>query len=563
VTQPLVRGRWLGQSGGTFTDRDWFYCANWDNYKVPDAATDVVIPALASDGLNANTHAEIDVVQSLYADAYNNIAVVKNLTINSSTATVRAILGGIAPSKLEVHGNLTVANGAKLALSTSSTAGGTLSLWGDFTNNNTSDNVSELGSTVNFMGSTTQNLTNASGAEQFDKVVLQKTPNSLLNLNSDLKVNSFDFSTGGIVKTNANKLHLLLTNPAKILNYSGSGGSDRYVQGRIRQNAVASTNYTFPVGDAAHGCQQAQLNFATISTGTYAEIDYTNVGSGAITEPPIVCNLDGEGIANDKVTYNQITGTWNISSNAPNGAFDCAVTLIPGGSNPYSGSTDNMRHAGIDILSCGMPGFGESGNTTESVTHFSPFQLVTGMIVLPVKLLQFGAKTQRKTVVLAWKTATELNNDYFDIERSFDNNTWQKIGQVKGNGTINTLKNYTFTDNNPQIGTNYYRLRQTDFDGQNTLSSVVFATLSSENATLAIHENPVHDELVMSILAVEPQIYTLEMFAIDGKLLFSQQLSLGNGDNTSRFNIELLPAGVYLLRLQGAEESIVRRFVKE
>ncbi len=564
VTQPLVHGRWLGQSGGTFTDRDWFFCGNWDNYKVPDSTTNVIIPAVATDGLNANAPTEIDIVQSLYADAYNNIAFAKNLTINSTTAAVRAKLGGIAPSKLEVHGNLTLANGAVLDLSTSATNGGLLSLWGDFTNNNTSDNVSEQGSTVNFMGNATQNITNASGAELLDKVVLQKTVFTLLSLNSDLKANLLDFSTGGIVKTNANKLHLLTTNPANILNYGGSGETDKYIQGKMRQNVAASTTYTFPVGNIAHDCQQAQANFANLANGTYLEIDYTDMGSGSITEPSSFCDLDGEGIANDRVTYNQISGTWNIASDAPNGSLNCTVILLPAGANPYSSvPTDNMRHAGSNVLSCGMNGFGGSGNNMQTVTHFSPFQMVSGAVTLPVKFLEFTAKAHEKSIVLAWRTATELNNHCFEIERSFDNITWQKIGQVKGSGTTNTPMSYTFTDNAAEVGVNYYRLRQIDFDGENTLSYAISAILSSGNNVISLLKNPTDSDLIISILTKNPQISTLEILEIDGKLLVSKMVTLESGANTLSINVESLAAGMYILRLQDGENATVKRFIKK
>ena len=92
---------------------------------------------------------------------------------------------------------------------------------------------------------------------------------------------------------------------------------------------------------------------------------------------------------------------------------------------------------------------------------------------VPVELVNFKAKAVNKTAVLTWQTASERNNQGFTIERSNDGTTYTTIGQVKGNGTTNTPHDYIFTDKDPSVNTNYYRLRQTDFDGKETVSPVV------------------------------------------------------------------------------------------
>ncbi len=93
---------------------------------------------------------------------------------------------------------------------------------------------------------------------------------------------------------------------------------------------------------------------------------------------------------------------------------------------------------------------------------------------LPVKLISFtGDKYEGSKSLLRWSTASEINNDHFDVERSADGNTWDKIGEVKGNGTTNEEQNYILTDSRPLAGTNYYRLKQVDVDGKYEYSSIV------------------------------------------------------------------------------------------
>ena len=92
--------------------------------------------------------------------------------------------------------------------------------------------------------------------------------------------------------------------------------------------------------------------------------------------------------------------------------------------------------------------------------------------LLPIVLKTFTAKKESNNVNIDWITATEINNDYFTIERSVDGINFEKIKQIKGAGNSNQQLNYNFTDNNPEEGINYYRLKQTDFDGTYTYSKI-------------------------------------------------------------------------------------------
>lgn len=84
---------------------------------------------------------------------------------------------------------------------------------------------------------------------------------------------------------------------------------------------------------------------------------------------------------------------------------------------------------------------------------------------LPVEMVFFEADLVKDKVEINWITATEINNDNFQIERSIDTKNWEIIGSVKGHGTSYLTNNYNFVDNYPVKGLNYYRLKQTDFDG--------------------------------------------------------------------------------------------------
>jgi len=106
--------------------------------------------------------------------------------------------------------------------------------------------------------------------------------------------------------------------------------------------------------------------------------------------------------------------------------------------------------------------------------------IITAIDPLSIELISFTAIEQDHTVLINWKTASEINNDYFTIERSIDLNNWQVIGKTAGAGTSNQILSYKLTDENPFPGLSYYRLKQTDYNGESHYSQIESVNFSSE-----------------------------------------------------------------------------------
>ena len=111
---------------------------------------------------------------------------------------------------------------------------------------------------------------------------------------------------------------------------------------------------------------------------------------------------------------------------------------------------------------------------------------------LPIELLSFNAKEIENQIRLDWITASELNNDFFTIERSFDGLTFSELTKIPGNGTTSSFNEYFYLDKNPQVGLNYYRLRQTDFNGDFTYSKIRSAKIKS-NVQIRVFPSKVED----------------------------------------------------------------------
>ena len=173
---------------------------------------------------------------------------------------------------------------------------------------------------------------------------------------------------------------------------------------------------------------------------------------------------------------------------------------------------------------------------------------------LPVELTYFNAYTEGNHTELTWQTATEKNNEGFEIHRSTDGKEWQTIGFVQGNSTTQEEQSYTFTDEAPINGTNYYRLKQVDFDGQFEYSSIINVQLAMNNDKIAIFPNPVEDKLTITGGEGIATIYNVLGQPVREFSINNDQLSI---------DVKDLPKGQYILRIARQNGDVVtEQFVK-
>jgi uncharacterized protein YjdB len=183
-------------------------------------------------------------------------------------------------------------------------------------------------------------------------------------------------------------------------------------------------------------------------------------------------------------------------------------------------------------------------------------------VILPVTLVDFTAEKKDATVLLTWVTATEINNKYFDIERSTDGVNWVAIGQVKGNGTTTTQQEYTFTDNAPVNGYNYYRLKQVDFSGQYSYSAVKKIQFTGE-WIVKLYPNPAVDYIMLDFVNSKNETANIVISDVLGNKVLSLSHQLVQGRNTIMLKeVQLLPGGTYLITLVTPENVFKAKFIK-
>ncbi len=202
----------------------------------------------------------------------------------------------------------------------------------------------------------------------------------------------------------------------------------------------------------------------------------------------------------------------------------------------YTGNSENIEICNTVVW---QASYGPVTTPTIYGTYFSP---------LPITLLAFNAQQKNNSVYVTWATSSEVNNDYFTLEHSKDGENFKAIKNIKGAGFSNEVLNYNYLHDKPFIGINYYRLKQTDFDGTFTYSDIIAVNVKSIENKLSVYPNPVsNQQFTVSGLSQEEE-YTISLCDLNGRVIKSIQTDDSHEIN---FRIETeLSNGIYFVIVQ-------------
>jgi hypothetical protein len=216
-------------------------------------------------------------------------------------------------------------------------------------------------------------------------------------------------------------------------------------------------------------------------------------------------------------------------------------------SDSYSGSWTNTA--------CGLE-FSAAPNTF-------PF-ILKCPVILPISLLSFDGELVNQKVNLKWSTLSEINNDYFVIQRSTNAKDYFDIGTVKGSGNSNVFKEYSFVDDNPSNGNNYYRLKQVDFDGEEKVVRVIaVSAVLFVNQINKIYPNPVKNSAEIILATSYENEAQIRVFDAMGKLIYQDNKYLVRGENAISLNLTHLAKGIYSVAVTSNSELVKAKFIKE
>jgi hypothetical protein len=184
---------------------------------------------------------------------------------------------------------------------------------------------------------------------------------------------------------------------------------------------------------------------------------------------------------------------------------------------------------------------------------------------LPIVLTSFtGEATENNTVNLSWEVLSQVNNDYFTIERSLNCRKWEVVGKIEGAGNNNTGMSYNLLDSNPHRGLSYYRLSQTDYDGRYEIFDPISVEVSEYNTVgLNIIPNPAIDYIQLELVYPydHPINHDVKIYNSQGKEVYDM-FYMGELENFS-INIKKLKPGYYVVNTKSDNNKGTGKFIKE
>jgi hypothetical protein len=453
---------------------------------------------------------------------------------------------------------------------------GLITLTGDWTNNssgnafiNSSPGTTELpGAAQTITGTTTTNFYN---------LTLSGSGIKTLNINTivegSLSLNDRELATQG------NWIHV--TNPAVNAITRTGGMNSTPVQGfvsstgtgRLRRNTNSTGSYLFPVGSSQGSSARFRPVALTPTDGslnTYA-VRFVN-NDPTIDGYPVTLKDANIGAVNP-YWYQKINGLSGTTHPDITLYFDNIVDNIPPLPSTiltqwaYNAPPVQWRAiSGVTVSGAGSPVL--SSVTKAAWISFTTenFDLAPQSIPLPVELTSFTATCFPDLNQISWSTASEVNNDYFVLERSTDGISFTEVIRISGAGTTTQWSHYTFEDRDVSPGESmYYRLTQYDFDGDSEISRMIHvdcAGTTGAGATVVIYPNPVTDELHIVVNQSHSVKGRVKIVNLLGQEVFAAPLDFEPGLQQFRVDVKSIAAGMYSVILNCGSEDEAYKIVK-
>ena len=286
----------------------------------------------------------------------------------------------------------------------------------------------------------------------------------------------------------------------------------------------------------------------------YATFGHNNAGTSTVTNDlPIgieqryeqIWNVEETGMVTSNITFDLSTIHGNpVVPGTPN---DYRLLYRPGTTGPFTdlgpanliANADQVTFSNVDLNN----GYYTIGTVD---APFSP---------LPIELLNFDAFVNQSEVQLTWQTASEINNDYFTIERSGENFLWEEINIISGAGNSSTLLDYATVDNQPLKGTSYYRLKQTDLDGSFSYSNIVSIKIADISAIeLIAYPNPTNQDI--TIIGSEYELAEINIIDLLGQDVSTLTSTIAISEEKLSIDLSQLNTGTYFIKTKNNVTTI-------
>ncbi len=462
--------------------------------------------------------------------------------------------GNLTPNaNMDIRGNLTLNTGGTWQPNTRY-----FRIGGNFTNANGIGSHGASSGTYEFNGGAAQLFTNNTANITLNNVTMNQSVASSLTLagtNPNMILSNVLTLTQGKIITGAALVDLLSSSPAACT----IGNISSYVEGNLRRQIAAATfTYDYPVGDATKGYQRSIIVFSTAPSSTYQLTGYFTSWAGPPVGPA----------ANECIsrTYDVIpaldNGYWTFTTPAASGTTGTYHMRLmnlnytnSGGASGWTIMKYPISTSGPWQLQVGSSCFAAStvndARRLGMVDFNAQFATAQSQDPLPIELLSFTVEPKAVGNLCRWSTASETNNEYFNLERSFDGDVFKTINRVEGYGVGSTTETryYSYLDGEVCKGIVYYRLKQVDIDGHFSYSDVIAVNCNKSNTDVAVYPNPANFSITYTFFEETDGNVTMEVLDMVGKIVLQETHDVKRGYNTIESSVNNLSTGVYYLKL--------------
>ena len=258
---------------------------------------------------------------------------------------------------------------------------------------------------------------------------------------------------------------------------------------------------------------------------------------------------DGVALSVDGTNWFRIADLTGLNISSSYQTFNIDLSQVATDNGLTMGTDVRIKFQQYDDFQIAADGFGFDNIT------------ITGSAILPVTLVSFQGQERNGDATLTWQTATEINNDFFEVQYSAsgDRDSFVKIGKVDGHGDSDQLLNYSFVHRGLPSASNYYRLKQVDHDGSFEYSPTIFVDLYTEQIQLALYPNPSSDVVRLQVNGIA-QLQEIKLHDIAGNEAFPK-IRVGTGAH-NEIDLSGLKEGVYILSFKLNGQNYSRRLIK-
>jgi len=260
-------------------------------------------------------------------------------------------------------------------------------------------------------------------------------------------------------------------------------------------------------------------------------------------------------VAKDLVMNVGTDGNFNVGGDV---TLDKDATLDILGEMSVAGSLTSAKDATINVGSSGVLGVAEELNLGAGSVITGAGPVIAGSCtgaacedgqlnqpVLPITLGAFELEVQNTSILLTWTTLSELNFEYFEIQRADASGTFETIDEVNGHGDSKVAIDYHWVDENPQIGINYYRLVSKDYDGYTEVFPASQTIFEHANQDLAIYPNPARAGEQINISGISTELVNVKLYSSTGNMIKEISTNAGSFETPAE-----LKSGIYLVNLE-------------